>query len=203
MSRIWGFCAFVFVTANPALNVWGGEPSTAELQEQIKSLQAQVNELKAQRAAPVLNKADVDATVQAVLSDAGRQSRLMDMEKFSSGYKSDKGFVLQSDDGQFLLHPWILFQFRNETTYRSSAKGGDSDLQNGFETRRLKLGLDGNVFGPDFTYQFIWSVDRHTGIFSWRMRGRGITFRRRRFIFGPGRFAIPSITNRLFSGLSC
>ena len=44
-----------------------------------------------------------------------------------------------------------------------AGKAEDKDTQNGFELRRMKIGLDGNAFGQDLTYRFIASFDRHNG----------------------------------------
>jgi len=142
-------------------------PTTQQLLDKINALQAEVDQLKAERQpGPHLMPAESQAVVDAVQADAERHSRLLDVQGLTGGYLPDKGFALRSDNGDFLLHPWLLFQFRDETTYRGDGKpGGRSDVQNGFEIRRLKLGLDGNLFGPDLTYQFIWSVDRHSGNF--------------------------------------
>ena len=37
---------------------------------------------------------------------------------FTSGYDPAVGFVIRSDDGQFSLHPGIVMDFRNMTSYR-------------------------------------------------------------------------------------
>jgi hypothetical protein len=76
-----------------------------------------------------------------------------------AGYDPDKGFIIRSGDGNFLLHPWAFFQFRNATNYRTSPSG----IDNGFEMPRAKFILDGNVFTPDLKYQLIWATSDTTG----------------------------------------
>src|SRR5258706_2904759 len=141
------------------------EPSPQQLQQEVEQLRAAVKELQAQRIAPAYTAIDVDATVDSVLHDANRRSQLLATDSsFLGGW--DNGFKIRSADGNFLLHPWFQFQFRNVTNYRQDAKqnGQGDDLQNGFELRRMKFGFDGNVFSPDLTYLFLWATDRHDGV---------------------------------------
>lgn len=139
-------------------------PSTQELLDKVTALQARVEQLESERGDRKYDDKVIGDTAAALQADASQHSKLADLETFSAGYRADRGFVIQSERGDFLVHPWMAFQFRNDTTYREDGKsGGRSDTQNGFEVRRLKLGLDGNLFGPDLTYQFILSVDRHNG----------------------------------------
>ncbi len=139
------------------------DPTTAELMQQIEQLQAKVQQLETKQEA--LAAADVNATVESVLRDADRRSQLLQMEGFTAGWQKGKGFVLQSSDGNWLLHPNFQFQFRSVTNYRDEAKhaGTDSDWENGFELRRVKFGFDGNAFTPDLQYFFLWQTDRNGG----------------------------------------
>lgn len=135
-------------------------PTTEELKAQIDALQEKVDALEAKQ----VKGADVDATVRQVLEDAERRSQLFAAEGFTAGYTSDRGFVLQSADGAFLLHPYVQFQFREASSYRDSANSsGDSDTNNGFEVRRLKTGVDGNAYSSALTYQFQWATSSTAG----------------------------------------
>ena len=153
-------------------------PDPQELEDRINALQAEVEQLEAlQQAARQKQEADAAtaATAAAVRADAQRRSRPLDLEEFTAGYSADRGFILRSADGRFLLHPFLVTQFRNVTNYRegaappgsaSSTSPGGADAQNGFELRRVKFGVDGNAVSPDLTYQAIFSVDRKTGTVS-------------------------------------
>ena len=186
MRRSWTiplplFCAAVLAAAAPASHAGPTtEPSTHELLDRIRALEAEVRDLKAHRpeTAPVppppatqatapgpRANLPTDAAADAVLRDAERRSRLVGAPAgFTAGYLPDRGFILRSEDGNFLFHPWAYVQVRNTTTYREDGKRGtDSDLQSGFELRRAKFILDGNAFSPDLTYQFVWATDRKTG----------------------------------------
>lgn len=86
---------------------------------------------------------------------------MFDMEGITAGYIRDQGFVIRSEDGNFLLHPWAFIQVREATNY--SENKNNSKWDTGFELPRMKLILDGNVFSPDLTYQVIWATSDTTG----------------------------------------
>jgi hypothetical protein len=139
------------------------EPTTRELLEQVRQLQSKVGKLEAQQQqSSAEHRAAVDETVERVLRDADRRSRLMQSEGFTAGYNNGK-FIIQSADGNFLVHPWFQFQFRSTTNARDGADGDDWSTENGFEVRRMKIGFDGNVFSPKTTYLFLWATSRSTG----------------------------------------
>lgn len=139
------------------------EPTTKELMEQIEALKAKVEQLETAQQNQITRE-DVDATVRSVLRDADKQSQLFAMEGFTAGYTDGK-FILQSSDGNFLLHPWLQFQLRNTTSWRIDGKqpNNNDDMQNGFEIRRMKFGFDGNAFTKDLTYLFQFNTDRNDG----------------------------------------
>ena len=143
-------------------------PSREELHQQVEALQARVRSLEATRApastAPALF---VAADVQGVINDAERRSHAVALFAASGGATAgyDKGFFIKSDDGNFLLKPSVVFQFRNVTNYEQEARhGGEDDtFQNGFEARRTRFRFDGNAFSPKFTYSFVWDTARQGG----------------------------------------
>ncbi len=137
------------------------DPSVSDLQQQIKTLQTQVQDLRDRPAAQTYSQQDVDNVVSHVLSDANRRSMLLDPSTgFSAGYTS-KGFVIQSEDGAFMLHPWLQMQVRDVTNYREKAKANGSTItENGIELRRMKFGVDGNLFGKDLTFLVNWATNR-------------------------------------------
>ena len=102
-------------------------------------------------------------TADRLAHDAAQRDALPDTERLTAGYGRDQGFFIRSEDGNFLLHPWAFIQVRNATNYSKNATATTSDTQNGFELPRMKFLLDGNVFSPDLTYQFIWATSDTTG----------------------------------------
>jgi hypothetical protein len=157
----------LYAAAMAALGItttlYAAEPTREELQQELDELKAKVAQLEdAQQ--NFVNKQDVDATVKAILQDADQRSKLFAMEGFTAGYTDGK-FILQSSDGNFMLHPWLQFQVRNATSWRIDGKNpnGTDDIQNGFEIRRMRFAFDGNAFSKDLTYLFQFNSDRHDG----------------------------------------
>jgi hypothetical protein len=156
-----------------------GTSSQVSLQTQVQRLQAELDAMNAREAArdnaPALNgaaKAKTDGstatntTADAIRADAdGHGPVFADMEGMGAGYMKGKGFVIKSDDGNFLLHPWAYLQARYTANYREKSKdfNTDSSTDTGFEIARLKFVMDGNVFTPDLTFQLIWNTVKAGG----------------------------------------
>src|SRR5207248_1994843 len=138
------------------------EPTAADLQAQIQSLQTKVQQLESQSPA----QQQKTATVDSVLSDANKRSQLMQVEGFTAGHTGgdDGHFVIQSGDGNFRMVPWLQLQFRNALNFSEEAKSnGDDTFEDGFEISRAKLGFMGNVFSPDITYNINWASGENNG----------------------------------------
>ncbi len=135
--------------------------TTQDLAAQVKALQAKVDSLEGKSA---VNQADVSATIDSVMKDADARSKSMALTGGMAGYDDAKGFVIQSANGDFTLHPWVQFMPRYVANFTKDGKnGGTKDsTDDGFEIRRLKLGFDGQLFG-NIDYLFLWATDRHSG----------------------------------------
>jgi hypothetical protein len=141
------------------------QPATSDVASEISALRARIDQLEKQQKDQEVKQqqATEQATTNSVLKDADHHSNLFDNIGISAGYK-DNRFFIGSDDGNFTLRPWYHLQVRYVANNRqdSKANGGD-DTQTGFEIRRMKIGLDGNMFSPDFTYFFNWATSRANG----------------------------------------
>ena len=137
------------------------EPTPTQLREQIRTLQEHVERLEAATSRP--GAGEVDGNVARISRDADARSHFLATDSsLTAGY--DKGFFLKSTDGNFLLKPGVQAQFRYVANYRDEQPGGgDGDLEDGFEVRRLWLRFEGNVFSPELTYQLQWEVNRNGG----------------------------------------
>jgi hypothetical protein len=129
---------------------------TAALKAQIDALQKQVTKIEAQQAAAE----EVSASQAAVAADAARQSQLLQTQPFTAGYNN--GFKIQSADGNFVMQPGLIFQFRNITNWNTAS----DDVQNGFEFRRLRPRLDGSFLSKDLTYSIVLDTGRNVGTIS-------------------------------------
>jgi hypothetical protein len=129
----------------------------------LQSLQAEIDQIKSQQAAQTKQQTE-SRTTEELLNDANRHSQFLDAQGVLAGWTGGR-FVLQSEDGLFLAHPWLQVQFRNVTSYRQNVKqkGTGDDIENGFEVRRLKFGVDGNLFSKQLTYFTQFAVDRKSG----------------------------------------
>jgi hypothetical protein len=111
-------------------------------------------------------KLDEKITTDSLRKETAEKSQFITAEGFTAGY-SDNRFIIQSDDGNFKLRPWAHLQFRGVWTDRQGFQGSkanpEDQFDSGFEIRRMKIGADGNLFSPDFTYFFNWATVRSSG----------------------------------------
>ena len=148
-------------------------PSTSpDTSAEIRDLKARLEQLEAQQRDSERRQADAarqqqeQAATQAVTKDAASHDNLLDLSGVTAGYNTDTHrFFLGTDDGNFMLRPWLHMQFRDVTMWRQNYKAASKDDQvdNGFEMRRMRFGVDGNVISPDLTYFFNWATSRTSG----------------------------------------
>lgn len=131
-----------------------------QMRQEMAAMRAELQSLRAAQGENWLNERraeEVKALVREVLSDAELRKSLQG-GGLTAGY--DKGFFLASDDGTFRLNVWGQIQFRHITTFRD---GSSDDMEAGFQARRTKVGFNGHVGDPRFTYDIILSADRGSG----------------------------------------
>ena len=174
INRSKPLCAAMVSAALAALGAtaWADDSSQQDVSSEIQSLKARIEQLEARQKQQQeetakkdeqLKQREEQASFGQVLNDADRRSRLFDETGFTAGYK-DNRFFIGSDDGNFVLRPWYHLQVRNVTLDRQDQKPGARDqVDNGWEIRRMKIGLDGNMFTPDLTYFFNWATSRTNG----------------------------------------
>lgn len=129
--------------------------SQQQLQQRIDQLEAKVQTLQTQQSQ---DQAQVTAAIQQVVAQADAQSKLMDTEGGGINYDAVHGLHFASDDGNFYMHPWALFQFQGIGTVTTSDKG-DSAVQSnngnsntGFQVRHMEFGLEGHAVTPNLHY---------------------------------------------------
>lgn len=163
LALAFGF-ALTGVASTSALAADAGD---ADLREQVRQLQQELHELKAQRtatapAAPQDTTAQANRAVEDAIKDAQRQDRFLAVDGFTAGYR-DNGFWIQSADGNFTFNPNLFTQFRYIADWRHGSKnGGADDLQSGFEFRRLKVSFDGTAGSPDLVYKVQFNTTSRT-----------------------------------------
>ncbi len=145
-----------FATITCGSLAMAADASLEELKAQLNALQQKIQTLEAQQEA----QAKAQVTLQQVVSDADRRSELPRPEQFTAGYRNGR-FTIASEDGNFSLYPTAQFQFRYAGSYQDA--DGGSVYDDGFELRRMKLGIAGNLLAKDLTYKFQWATDRGNG----------------------------------------
>jgi hypothetical protein len=174
-------------TCATALAVPQTQPSPAELQQKIDSLQQQVGSLNLEMqqlknqpsAAPSNAAVQNQSSSQAPLPDelvaqsqlaapttqpsAAEPEPRADALAVDVTFDTHKGLWFSSENGDFAIHPCTLLQFRNTTNLRQHAPNDQYDAQNGFEIRRMQLGAEGNAFTPDLTFRVFIQTERSGG----------------------------------------
>src|SRR5580704_10483355 len=111
------FCLTVPGVALASAEKPATQPSSTEaMQKRLLALQARLDQLAAKRQA---SQAHQDALLGQIRADADNRSQLMSVGGTASGYDPEIGFVLQSDDGNFSIHPGLLLQARYDVNYRN------------------------------------------------------------------------------------
>ena len=200
--------ALITATLISAKTLAAAQPSTqpADLNARIDALEDQIKQLRQQQAEQKVQEEQQIAT-QQMLKDADHHSQLLDAQGVLAGYTNGR-FILQSEDGKYLMHPWLQLQFRYVANWRDGGKdkGAENDYQGGFEVRRLKFGVDGNLFGDQLNYFTQFAVDRHTGNLQLEMAWIKYQFDHSPFAVRAGQFKAPIdheqlATSRLFPAI--
>jgi hypothetical protein len=129
--------------------------SQQQLQQRIDQLEAKVQTLQTQQSQ---DQASVTAAIQQVVADADRQSKLLDVEGAGINYDAVHGLHFASDDGNFYLHPWALFQFQGIGTVTTDDHGAsgvqtnNGNANTGFQIRHLEFGAEGHAITPLLHY---------------------------------------------------
>jgi hypothetical protein len=159
------------VALSLAYPAFAADPTTrpASVNDEIKLLRARIDELEArqkqdeQLRQESAQKLEEKVTAAALNKNALEHDQFITAEGFTAGY-SNKRFIIQSGDGNFLAHPWLHLQFRDATVLRTDFQGikskPEDEVDTGFEVRQVRFGVDGNLFSPDLTYFFNWATQR-------------------------------------------
>lgn len=144
--------------ATPVVVSAAEKPSYEDLQKRVEQLESRLQTVET-KDKDLAAAREVDATIAAIEKDAARRSQLLAEGGATAGY--DRGFFIKSEDGNFLLKPAAVFQFRGVLNSADSDDG--SETTSGFEIRRARFRFDGNVISPDLTYSVVWDSNRQGG----------------------------------------
>ncbi len=135
------------------------EAELKAMQDQLNQLKSELAELKGRQSASDSAR-DVDATVAQVMADAEKRSQLLQLQGFTAGWTADR-FVLQSEDGNYSLKPSFQLQVRHVLNNHETA--GDDSTDHGFEIRRMKFSIDGNLYSRKLTYFVLVNTNSNNG----------------------------------------
>lgn len=157
---VWAAAAVVGVMGI-ASGARADQSSEAELRSQLQELKAKVaamesSNVERQEAA----SRSVSDTIEKVMTDANAHSKLLAEGETGAGYDA-KGAYFKGTAGE--LRVGLQFQFRDVLNYRDEGKNGGSDIQNGFEIRRIKFAFEGWAIDPKLTYDIVFQGERNGG----------------------------------------
>jgi hypothetical protein len=108
------------------------------------------------------------ATAQSATPDAGRTAAaelLADAAGRSSGLgQAGLAGVRQADKNGFTVNVHGYFQTRYYLNFRDEAPAGDEDLTTGFQMRRTRITVEGDL-APQWGYKVQGNFSRNTGVF--------------------------------------
>ena len=171
ISRSWLLVAAAAASVSISIpNLRADEPATQDTAKEISALRARLDQLEAQQKESDRKRQEAERKLQEkVTSDqlgteATKRDQFISEGDFTAGY-IDGRFIIQDAEKKFVLRPWMHFQFREATVdlnniQCNAGRGRYDEWDTGFEVRRAKFGVDGNLFSPDFTYFFNWATVR-------------------------------------------
>jgi hypothetical protein len=116
-----------------------------QTQSQLKQTQSQLQQTQSQQ---TVNYQEEQQAIQEVLKESQQHSLMLSNGPGTAGYDSWSGFYIQSDDGQTVLHPGILFDGDQTVQMQGHFHGEDA-------TGLVQLNFDGSLLSKDLTYLFL------------------------------------------------
>lgn len=131
------------------------ESKVQRLEKLVGDQADQIRSLEDQRGESWLNERraeEVKTLVREVLADADTRASLLS-SSITAGHNGENFFV-GTEDGSYLLRLSGLIQARYVANFITNAEEDDNDneIQNGFQNRRSRVRLDGNVVQPNIRY---------------------------------------------------
>jgi TolA-binding protein len=120
-------------------------------QRQIQQLERKIEQLESQRAA---DKQQVEK--------AAAEEKEAWYKKFKAGY--NKGFFLESDDGNFEMKMKFRSQLRFSVDNTDNKETGDKNTATDFNVRRFRIYWEGHAFRPWYNYVFQLSADNNGSV---------------------------------------
>ena len=133
-----------------------------QTQKQLKQTQSQLQQTQQQlqkSQAPVMTPQEQAAMVKQILDDADKHTAMLTEMGVDAGYDPETGYFIQSDDGNTVVHPGLLFDAQD---YGHPATGGTPG-----SAGNIQFSAWGSLFSKDLTYRFVVNngdVSRFPGV---------------------------------------
>ncbi len=163
----WLLSAAIAAAVLAAAPVFAADTSTSadsDVQTELQALKAKVAQLEQKEGDNWLTEQRVDqikAIVQDVIKDSKNRGTFMD-SGLTMGYNN--GFFIKTEDGNFkaVLNGYIQPRFDliynqrpdNHSSASPLSSSRSEDNAAGFDVRRARIKLTGNVFSPNIIYKF-------------------------------------------------
>lgn len=144
-----GFLAGAAAISLTGVSVADSSAEALSTDARIAELEAQVAQLRGEGWLNEQRTEEVRSLIQDVLADADTRSSLL-QSGTTAGY--DKGFMLSSADGNFLLKINGYMQIRAVVNYQDDDNAANDSTRSGFENRRTRLKFSGHVVDPSWKY---------------------------------------------------
>jgi len=119
-----------------------------QMQAQLTQTQAQLKQTQSQLQQNNQTTAEQARAIQQLVQDADNRSRLISSMPGNAGFDIDRGFYIDSDDGQSTFHPGLLFEPLGSRVFTKTPNN------NGSTTGVVQFDVSGTVFSKDVTFNF-------------------------------------------------
>ena len=144
--------AVILVTSTAFAHEPPAGDGAAALSERLDRIEAALDRIESARVEDgpldILRAAEIRMVVADLLADADSRTARLD-EPAASGW--DRGFVVRSADGNFLIRANLYLQLRFTANHRNGA-AVDNDRW-GVKIRRARINASGHVVDPSWTYK--------------------------------------------------
>lgn len=133
-----------------------------EMMRHLDRIEARIERLEADpndRWLTDRRRKEIGALISDLLADVEARSSLLQQQ--TAGW--DDGFFIRSADGQFELE--LSGQLQQRYVWNRLKQPGKDDTRTGFEVRRAKVKLKGNLMGPDVGFTVGTALNPLTGNF--------------------------------------
>ncbi|MBI3820713.1 MAG: hypothetical protein HY286_18645 [Planctomycetes bacterium] len=94
--------------------------------------------------------------LESIQERAAAEAKSKDATSATVSFKN--GFYLKSSDGNYSFHPWLVFRERFTYDDIGNVTGLANEDTGSFESRNIRIWLDGNAGGQDLTYLIMFDL---------------------------------------------